>query len=65
MRIVRTRRGARLVERGLVLSEILGEPGPTHSLFDVLAVAVAALGGSRTLVLGCAGGGVVAKIQEG
>lgn len=64
MRVVRTRRGARLVERDVVLSEILAKPGPTHALFDVLAACVAALApGPRCAVLGFAGGGMVAPLR--
>jgi len=64
MRIVRTRRGARMEEGGLILSEILGFPGATDSLFDVLAAAVAALApGPRLAMLGFAGGGVVAPLR--
>lgn len=64
MRIVRTRRGARMEEDGLILSEILAQPGPTNTLFDVLAVSVAALArGPRTLLLGFAGGGMIAPMR--
>ena len=64
MRIVRTRRGARMEEDGLILSEILAQPGPTNTLFDVLAAGVAALArGPRTLLLGFAGGGMVAPMR--
>lgn len=64
MRVVTTRRGARLVEAGTVLSEVLAEPGPTHTFFDVLAAAVAALSpGRRVALLGFAGGGLVAPLR--
>jgi spermidine synthase len=64
VRIVRTRRGARIVADDVVLSEILAEPGPTHTLFDVLAACVAALApGPRFLMLGFAGGGMVAPLR--
>jgi hypothetical protein len=64
VKIVRTRRGARIVEGGLVLSEIRRDPGPTNSLFDVLAAAVAALvPGTKVAVLGFAGGGIVAPLR--
>lgn len=64
MRIVRTRRGARMEEDGLILSEILAQPGPTNTLFDVLAVGVSALArGPRALLLGFAGGGMVAPMR--
>lgn len=66
MRVVRTRRGARLVaeDDDVVLSEILAVPGPTHSLFDALAACIAALApGPRIALLGFAGGGVVAPLR--
>jgi hypothetical protein len=64
VRIVPTRRGARMEEGGLILSEILDRPGPTDSLFDVLAAAVAALApGPDLAMLGFAGGGVVAPLR--
>jgi hypothetical protein len=64
MRVVRTRRGARLEEDGLILSEMLDRPGPTDSLFDVLAACMAALAhGPRTAMLGFAGGGVIAPLR--
>jgi hypothetical protein len=64
VRIVRTRRGFRVVQGGLVLSEVLARPGPTHTLFDVLAAAVAGLApGPRVALLGFAAGGVVAPLR--
>ncbi|HEX5138225.1 MAG TPA: hypothetical protein VFY93_14710 [Planctomycetota bacterium] len=64
MRIVRTKRGLRLLENDVILSELLKEPGPTHCLFDVLAAAVAALApGPRFALLGFAGGGIVAPLR--
>ncbi len=64
MRIVRTRRGLRLLENDVILSEVLAQPGPTHCLFDVLAACVAALApGPRLALLGFAGGGVVAPLR--
>jgi len=64
VKVIRTRAGARLVEAGTVVSEILREPGPSHTLFDVLAAAVAALSpGPRVLLLGFAGGGTVPPLR--
>ncbi len=64
MKVVKTARGARIVDHDVVLSEILAEPGPTHSLFDVLAACVAALApGPRCAVLGFAGGGMIAPLR--
>ncbi len=63
-RIVRTPTGARMEQDGLILSEILDHPGPTDSLFDVLAAGVAAFArGERMAMLGFAGGGVVAPLR--
>ncbi|MBL9126529.1 MAG: hypothetical protein JNL97_02725 [Verrucomicrobiales bacterium] len=60
----RTGRGWRLSQHGTVLSEVLAEPGPTHSVFDVLA----ALAGMDPHVrdvalLGFGGGGMVAALR--
>ena len=64
MRVMTTRRGARLIEAGTVLSDVLREPGPTHSLFDVLAACVASLPpGPRVALLGFAAGGMVAPLR--
>jgi len=64
MRVVKTARGARIVEGDVTLSEILAAPGPTHTLFDVLAACVAALApGPRCAVLGFAGGGMIAPLR--
>lgn len=64
MRVVRTRNGARIERGDLILSEIRGDPGPTDSLFDVLAASISALvPGHRVAVLGFAGGGLVAPLR--
>jgi hypothetical protein len=64
VRVLRTRRGARLAAGGAVFSEILAAPGPTHSVFDVLAACVAALAaGPRVALLGFAGGGMIAPLR--
>jgi spermidine synthase len=64
MKVVRTRSGARLIQGGLILSELRAEPGPTHTLFDVLGAALAALSpGPRVAILGFAAGGVVAPMR--
>lgn len=64
MKVVRTHRGARLLQDDVILSEILERPGPTHTFFDVLAAAVAALApGPRFAMLGFAGGGVMAPLR--
>jgi spermidine synthase len=60
----RTARGARLIEGDAVLSEVLAAPGPTHSVFDLLAAIVAALApGPGVALLGFAGGGIVAPLR--
>ncbi|MFQ5844097.1 MAG: hypothetical protein ACE5JG_03835 [Planctomycetota bacterium] len=65
MRVIRrTRRGARILGGGDVVSEILRQPGPTHTLFDVLAACVAGLSpGPRIAVLGFGGGGIMAPLR--
>lgn len=62
--IVRTRRGVRLLQNGAALSELLREPGPTDSVFDVLAAAAQAVAPDRDLaLLGFAGGGMIAPLR--
>ena len=64
LKILRLRRRARIVEGDDVLSEILDHPGPTDTLFDVLAACIAALApGPRVAILGFAGGGIVAPLR--
>jgi spermidine synthase len=64
VKVVRTRRGARIVEDDVVLSELLARPGATHALWDVLAACVAVLApGPRFAMLGFAGGGIVAPLR--
>lgn len=58
-------RGVRLVQHGCVLSEVLREPGPTHSVFDLLAASAVALApGPRFAMLGFAGGGMIAPLRK-
>ncbi|HMQ20973.1 MAG TPA: hypothetical protein PKE00_00690 [Planctomycetota bacterium] len=47
------------------MSEVLAEPGPTHSIFDVLAAAVTLHPSTspRVAMLGFAGGGMVAPLR--
>lgn len=64
MRVVLTKRGARLVEAGTIVSEILDRPGATHTFFDVLAAAITTLAArERVAILGFAGGGLVAPLR--
>jgi len=64
VKVVRTRRGARIVDDDVIVSEIVAEPGPTHTLFDVLAACVAVLApGPRFALLGFAGGGMIAPLR--
>jgi len=64
MKVVRTKRGARLIQGGAVLSEILAKPGATHSLFDLLAALIDRLApGPRIALLGFAGGGLLAPLR--
>jgi spermidine synthase len=64
IRILRTRRGARLVQEDVVLSEVLKHPGATDDLFDLLAAPVMALQrGPRLGLLGFAAGGMIAPLR--
>jgi hypothetical protein len=54
----------RLVQHGVVLSEVRFRPGPTHSVADVIAAVLQALGaGPRLAVLGFAGGGMLGPLR--
>jgi hypothetical protein len=65
VQVVRTNRGARLVQDDAVLSEILARPGATHEWWDVLAACVTTLAAdARFLMLGFAGGGIVAPLRS-
>ncbi len=60
----RTRRGWRLLQHGTVLSEVLLRPGPTHSVFDVLAAACLLHPDARDMaMLGFGGGSTVAALR--
>ncbi|HNQ72646.1 MAG TPA: hypothetical protein PKN95_03450 [Verrucomicrobiota bacterium] len=63
MQVIRTPQGLRLQQHGVVISELRVTPGPTHSVFDILAALLVGLhpaGG--TGVLGFAGGGMIAPL---
>jgi spermidine synthase len=64
MRVIRTRNGLRLSQHGIVISELRTTPGPTHSVFDVLAAAIRVLRpDGRIGLLGFAGGGMMAPLD--
>jgi len=64
-RVRKFRRGVRLLQHGCVLSEVLHAPGPTHSVFDLLAAAAMAFApGSTLAMLGFAGGGMMAPLRK-
>jgi hypothetical protein len=59
-----TKHGLRLSQHGVVLSELRITPGPTHSVFDVLAALISLLAPrGRIGVLGFAGGGMMAPLR--
>ncbi len=65
MDIIPTRHGLRLSQHGVVISELRTSPGPTHSIFDVLAALIAVLRPSgRIGVLGFAGGSMIAPLRR-
>lgn len=62
--ITPTKHGLRLSQHGVVISELRTSPGPTHSVFDVLAAVIAVLASAgRIGVLGFAGGGMMAPLR--
>jgi hypothetical protein len=62
--VVQTRRGFRLEQNGCVLSMLLRNPGPTHSVFDFLALTADVLAtGPRMGLLGFAAGGLMAPLR--
>ena len=62
--ITPTRHGLRLSQHGVVISELRTSPGPTHSVFDVLAAVIAVLAPPGPIgVLGFAGGGMMAPLR--
>jgi hypothetical protein len=64
MRVIRTKYGLRLSQHGVVISELRTAPGPTHSVFDVLAALIIILRpAGRIGVLGFAGGGMLAPLR--
>ena len=64
MRVKPTRHGLRFSQHGVVISELRVRPGPTHSVFDVLAALLVVLRpGGRAGLLGFAGGGMLAPLS--
>ena len=64
VKITVTKKGLRLTQHGVVISELRTSVGPTHSVFDVLAALVAVLEPTgRVGVLGFAGGGMMAPLR--
>jgi hypothetical protein len=62
--VIPTKQGLRLSQHGVVISELRTSPGPTHSIFDVLAALIAELAPlGRIGILGFAGGGMMAPLQ--
>lgn len=62
--ITPTQHGLRLSQYGVVISELRTSPGPTQSVFDVLAAVIAVLAPPRRIgVLGFAGGGMIAPLR--
>lgn len=63
-REIPTQRGIRLVQHNVVLSEVLREPGPTHSAADLLAAIARTLAPQSTIaLLGFAAGGMIAPLR--
>lgn len=67
IKIRRHGRGVSFEQHGCVISELPAKPGPTHSVFDVLAAAVHAYSPGprvRVAMLGFAGGGMLAPLRR-
>lgn len=65
MEQLKTRGGIRLSQHGVVISELRSAPGPTHSVWDVLAALIALFEPSgRVAVLGFSGGGMMAPLRR-
>ncbi|NNM29736.1 MAG: hypothetical protein HKO57_09440, partial [Akkermansiaceae bacterium] len=65
MKVRRLKRSVRLVQHGCVLSDTPRTAEATHSVFDVLAAAVAEFApAGRVAMLGFAGGGMVAPLRK-
>lgn len=59
-----TKRGVRILQHGIVLSEVLRSPGPTHSVVDVMAAAIEVLSpGLQVALLGFSGGGLIGPLR--
>ncbi len=62
------RGGLRLTQHGVVISELRLRPGPTHSVFDILAALIPLLApvasDGRIGLLGFAGGAVIAPLRK-
>jgi hypothetical protein len=57
-------RGFRISEGGVVVSEAMARPGPTHSVWDLLAAAVVVLArGNGVALLGFGAGGFLAPLR--
>ena len=64
MKWIRNRRGARLVHGRNIVSSLPAQPGPTHSVFDLLAAATVLLADARRVaLLGFAAGGSLAPLR--
>ncbi len=64
LRWLKTRRGLRLLHGRHTVSEALAQPGPTHSVFDVLGACAALFSsGPRIAILGFAAGGLMAPLR--
>lgn len=64
MQVIPTPHGLRFQQNNVVISELRTSPGPTHSVFDILAALVVLLKPTGvTGLLGFAGGGMMAPLQ--
>jgi hypothetical protein len=64
MIVTQTKNGLRFSQHGVVISELRLSPGPTHSVFDLLAATLDILNPNGPIgLLGFAGGGMIAPLR--
>lgn len=62
-RVRRLRHRLRIYEGDALISDLPAQPGPTHTPFDVLAAAATVIAARSVLLLGFAGGGLIAPLR--
>ena len=63
MKWIRGKKSMRVVEGNTLLSVLPDRPGPTQSVWDVMAACAKLAPGTRVALLGFAGGGIIAPLR--